>query len=85
MLLEIGDHIRYKGLGAGQIVRHEERDFKGQKRIFAVINFPHHAMLVQLPVGDPVVAKKLNKIVSKAESRKLLTLLRKPGKSLSRT
>jgi RNA polymerase-interacting CarD/CdnL/TRCF family regulator len=85
MLLEPGDHIRYQGLGAGQVIRHAEREFQGKQRVFAVISFPHRDMTVQLPVGDPAVTKKLQHVMKPDECEKLIASLSKSGKRLART
>jgi RNA polymerase-interacting CarD/CdnL/TRCF family regulator len=84
MRLELGESIRYQGLGAGQVIRHEERAFQGQLRIFAVIELPHRAMTVQLPIDDPEVARKLSRVLSKTECRRLVVSLREPGQTLAR-
>lgn len=85
MLLEAGDNVRYRGLGAGLVVRLDERKFQGQPRVFAVIRFPHRDMTVQLPVGDPVVARRLERVLPESDCWELLALLDKPGHELART
>jgi len=58
-LLEIGENIRYNKIGAGRVIDHVKREFAGQPRVFAVIDFPHRNMEMQLPIGDPVVVDKV--------------------------
>lgn len=85
MLLEIGDCVRYRSIGAGRVIAHTEREFKGQKRLFATIEFPHRSMSAQVPIGDPAISKKLSKVVSKTEFERVMRLISKPEKTLPRT
>jgi RNA polymerase-interacting CarD/CdnL/TRCF family regulator len=84
MRLELGESIRYQGLGAGQVVQHQERTFQGELRTFAVIALPHREMTLQLPIGDPVVTRRLSRVLSKTECRRLVTSLKEPGRPLPR-
>jgi RNA polymerase-interacting CarD/CdnL/TRCF family regulator len=85
LLLEEGDRVRYQGLGAGCVVRQENRHFQGRDCVFAVISFPHRDMTVQLPLGDPLVMRRLCKIISKTACQRLLRSLKEPGGTLART
>lgn len=82
---EPGDSVRYQGLGAGKVIRHEIRNFRGRNTIFAVIDFPHRDMTAQIPLGDSSFADKLRPVASPSTVKRLLTVLRQPGNKLPRT
>lgn len=86
-MLTIGQKIRYKKLGPGQVIDHQVREFLGQDRQFAVIHFPHREMSVQLPIGDPVVSDNLSPLLANNEFQKLLTSISQaqPTITLQRT
>ncbi len=84
-MLDIGDNIRYTKIGAGTVISHVERDFQGQARVFAVIDFPHKNMSVQLPIGDPVVKSKIEKVYSKTKILKNMNKLDSLADHLPRT
>lgn len=82
--LEIGDTVRYQGIGAGQVIRHETRDFRGRSTTFAVIDFPHRDMTAQVPLGDDSFADKLCPVDSAASVERALSLICEEGRSLAR-
>jgi RNA polymerase-interacting CarD/CdnL/TRCF family regulator len=77
-MLNIGQKIRYKKLGPGIVIAQEVRKFSGQDRQFAVIDFPHREMTVQLPIGDPIVAENISQLATVGELRDLLSKLDQP-------
>lgn len=83
-LLKVGNAVRYRGLGTGQVVRHEKRDFQGERTLFAVVFFPHRQMSVQVPVKDST-GEKLDAVDPTFNVRKQLIALRKDGRKLLRT
>lgn len=86
MLLEIGDGVRYRGVGAGRVVDHVTRDFRGEQRLFAVIHFPHRSMKAQVPIGDPAITAKLSPVLSARAARRLIKdIALTTGPALSRT
>lgn len=85
MLLELGDAVRYQGMGAGRVVDHVERDFRGQPRVMAVIYFPHRQMTAQVPVGDPTIMDRLSPTLSERQIRRYLRGIAKNGQILPRT
>jgi RNA polymerase-interacting CarD/CdnL/TRCF family regulator len=85
MLLDLGEVLRYRGLGAGRVIDHVERDFGGQPRVFAVIAFPHRDMTAQVPVGDPKLMGKLAPVRDEAELREMLEQISLGDVQLART
>lgn len=83
--LEVGEAVRYQGLGAGHVIEHQERDFRGSKCVFAVIRFPHREMTAQIPLGDDGLVHKLRPVLPVSAVKKLLALVAQPGQALSRT
>jgi RNA polymerase-interacting CarD/CdnL/TRCF family regulator len=83
-MLEIGDCVRYIGIGAGTVNAHVEREFKGQQRLFAVIDFPHRSMSAQVPIGDPAVQRKLVAPVNRTTLERLLQTIAQPQQTLPR-
>lgn len=83
--MEPGEAIRYRGLGAGLVIRHEEREFQGSLTVFAVIEFPHRDMTAQIPLGDENFAHQLRPVASATSMKKILGVLAQPGNRLSRT
>lgn len=84
-MLDIGENIRYNKIGAGTVIDHVKRDFAGQPRVFAVIDFPHKDMSMQLPIGDPIVIDKISPVYSKTKIRKTLLDLKDFAEPLPRT
>lgn len=84
-MLEVGSSVRYKGVGSGRVISHVTREFRGEERVFAVIEFPHRDMQAQLPIGDEKIVAKLEKTLSERAIRKLLKSLVQLGKPLPRT
>lgn len=82
--LEVGQAIHYQGLGAGQVVTLEEREFKGEPCTFAVIEFPHRALRAHIPLGTAGSAYKLRPVISAATARELLEVIDQPGQPLDR-
>ena len=85
MLLELGDAVRYQGMGAGRVVDHVERDFRGETRLMAVIYFPHRQMTAQLPVGDPAIMDRLAPTLNERQIRRYLRSIANSGQILPRT
>lgn len=84
-LLAVGHSVRYRGLGAGQVVRHETRTVAGSERVFAVIFMPHRDLSMQVPMADTALAEKISPIESAATLRGLLPVIGEKGKRLQRT
>lgn len=84
-MLEIGSTVRYASIGSGEVVDNIERKFQGKDRVFAVIFFPHKNMEVQLPIGDPVVNKKIFKVYSKTKLKAELRRFEEIAEALPRT
>lgn len=84
-MLEVGSNIRYRGLGAGRVLRHVVRPFSGQDRIFAVIYFDHSSLEAQIPVGDPAIAEKIEPVLAASTLAKILRSLQSGGDRLHRT
>jgi RNA polymerase-interacting CarD/CdnL/TRCF family regulator len=85
MILEVGTSIRCRGIGAGTVVRHEEREFQGADRVFIVIEFPHRDMKASLPSGDPKVEHRLFPTLKVGEVRALIASIDEDGGKLMRT
>ena len=85
MLADVGTPVHYRGIGAGRIVDHRQRDFRGTSRRFAVIEFPHRDMTAQVPLGDPGVDSKVTRVGSADEVRAAIALIGDPGEKLQRT
>lgn len=83
-LLKVGNAVRYRGLGTGQVVRHEQREFQGESTRFAVIFFPHRQMSVQLAFNESA-QEKVEYVDSSYSIRKHLPALKKDGRKLLRT
>jgi RNA polymerase-interacting CarD/CdnL/TRCF family regulator len=83
--LDVGSTIRYRGLGAAQVVEHVKRPFAGEERTFAVLSFPHSDLNAQVPVGDEAVSKKIEALYSKSKLEKLLRTIPDAGDVLPRT
>jgi CarD family transcriptional regulator len=83
--LEVGDAIRYQGLGSGRVVRLETRDLKGEKRVFAVIEFPHRDLSTHVPLGDDRYTNKLRPVLAESAAKRLLAIIKGAGDALSRT
>ena len=84
-MLEVGEKVRYASIGAGKVVRHEERKFQGSERIFAVVFFPHKNMDVHLLVGDKKTLDKISKVYSKTKLKAELRRLEDIAETLPRT
>lgn len=84
-MLDVGSTVRYRGLGAGRVTDHVTRPFFGEERIFAVIYFEHSRLEAQIPLGDPAVAAKVDKVLAPSTLRKLLRSIRDGGEKLQRT
>lgn len=85
MLLDMHQAVRYKGLGAGQVVQHCQREFDGQPRRFAILYFPHRELKIHLPIGDDAVDHKLCPVLSESTIKKLLRSIKTAGEVLPRT
>ena len=83
--LEVGEAVRYQGLGAGRVIAHDVREFRGGECTFAVIEFPHREMTAQIPLGDRGMVHKLRPVISATAVKKLLSVLAQKGTALSRT
>lgn len=83
--LAVDEAVHYRGLGAGRVIRHDERDFKGSKRTFAVISFPHRDMTAQVLLGDDSYASKIRPVVLATTVKSILKVLHQAGDSLART
>lgn len=84
-MLEVGDSVRYRGLGAGRVREHVVRPFGGEKRIFAVIYFDHSSLEAQVPIGDPAIASKISPVLAASTLQKILRSLQHDGEKLQRT
>jgi RNA polymerase-interacting CarD/CdnL/TRCF family regulator len=84
-LLAVGKSVRYRGLGAGQVVRHDRREVAGVERVFAVIFMPHRDLSMQVPLTDPKLVDKVAPIESATALRALLPVIGQKGKTLHRT
>lgn len=84
-LLTVGKSVRYRGLGAGQVVRHERREVAGVERAFAVIFMPHRDLSMHVPMDDPKLVIKIDPIASATELKALVPVIGTKGKSLLRT
>jgi RNA polymerase-interacting CarD/CdnL/TRCF family regulator len=84
-MLEVGETVRFRGLGAGTVVERVERKFQGRNQTFAVLHFIHSDLRAQIPVDDPAVAAKVEPVLSKASLTKLLRRLPEDGRVLPRT
>jgi RNA polymerase-interacting CarD/CdnL/TRCF family regulator len=82
---EVGEAVRYQGLGAGRVVDLIERDFCGERRMFAVIDFPHRALRAQVPLGEESYRNKLRPVAGERKLRALLRSLEQEGNGLLRT
>ena len=85
MLADLGRPVRYRGLGAGIVVGHQEREFRGSQRTFAVIEFPHRDMKAQVPLGDPGVESKLSHVAEAADLKTLIETISVDGGRMLRT
>lgn len=77
--------MRYRGLGAGKVLRHVVRPFSGEERIFAVLYFEHSRLEAQIPLGDPAIASKVESVLAASTLQKLLRGIRSGGERLQRT
>lgn len=84
-LLDVGQTVRYRGLGAGRVLRHVTRPFAGEDRIFAVLYFEHSALEAQIPLGDPMIASKVEAVLRPSTLRKILRSIQTGGEKLQRT
>lgn len=84
-MLDVGQTIRYRGLGAGTVVEHVTRRFQNQDRLFAVVDFPHRDLTAQIPIGDPAVAAKVEPVMKKTAIQRLMRDLPERGRVLPRT
>lgn len=84
-MLEVGTSVRYRSIGAGKVVHHTVREFKGEKRTFAVIFCPHRDLSIQVPIGDPDVDEKLHPVAGAAELRRMLKNMTRWAKALPRS
>lgn len=83
--LAVGDVVRYHGLGAGRVQSHQNREFRGEDRVFAEIVFPHHDLRVQVPVGDDKLLQKIHPVATAGALKALLGSLAEAGRPLART
>jgi RNA polymerase-interacting CarD/CdnL/TRCF family regulator len=83
--LEVGEPIRYQGLGAGRVIAHELREFRGEECTFAVISFPHREMTAQIPLGEAAAGHKLRPVISAPIVKRLLAVVGETGAPLPRT
>jgi RNA polymerase-interacting CarD/CdnL/TRCF family regulator len=83
--LDIGEPVRYQGLGAGRVIAHEIREFRGTDCTFAVIRFPHREMTAQIPLGSDGLGHKLRPVAPATTVKKLLAVVGQKGSNLSRT
>jgi RNA polymerase-interacting CarD/CdnL/TRCF family regulator len=84
-MLEVGETVRFRGLGAGTVVEHVERKFQGKEQTFAVLHFIHSELRAQIPIDDPAVASKVEPVLGKNALLKLLRELPDDGRVLPRT
>ncbi len=84
-MLNVGQTIRYRKLGAGKVTDVVVREFNGEDRQFAVIEFPHRSMTVQVPIGDPAVSANLAPLESEEDLRYMLKHMEVQAVALPRT
>jgi CarD family transcriptional regulator len=84
-ILAVGKSVRYRGLGAGQVVRHETREVKGVDRTFAVVFMPHRDLSMQIRIDDDKLDQKVAPIEKATALRQLLTVIGERGRPLQRT
>ena len=84
-MLQIGTTIRYRKLGAGRVIEFLVRPFAGEEREFAVIEFPHKSLTIQVPVGDPAVSANLAPLESEDKLRAMLKHMEVQAVALPRT
>jgi RNA polymerase-interacting CarD/CdnL/TRCF family regulator len=84
-LLKVGAAVRYRGLGTGQVVRHERREFQGASARFAVTFFPHRQLSVQVQIAEEAVRGKLTPVEAGVSIRRLLSGLKQNGRGLLRS
>lgn len=82
---DIGTPVRYRGLGAGVVIDHKQREFRGVHRTFAVIKFPHRDMTAQVPLGDEAVESKLCSVDDAHIVQALIDSISEAGGRLQRT
>lgn len=79
---EVGNCVRYEGLGAGRVADLVQRRFQGKQTTFVVLHFPHQEMTVQLPLDDPRVLQRMHPIISQRKLRTLVRSLATPSEEL---
>lgn len=84
-MLQVGDAVRFRGLGAGKVTERVTRKFQGHEQTFAVLYFRHSDLKAQIPVADPAVEEKLQPVLAQSTLEKLLREIKTSGRPLPRT
>ena len=71
---EVGDNVVYPHHGAGKVVRKEQKDVHGERRIYLTIKILHNDMTVMVPTENAALAG-LRRVIDDATVKKVQAVL----------